>query len=58
MKHFMHKLFGTIHILACLGAARMFGEYEHSGWDGNISYAKYRWRGETWIIPTGPVDQL
>ncbi|HSC56990.1 MAG TPA: hypothetical protein VLC51_07280 [Nitrospira sp.] len=56
MMHFLHKLTGTLHILGCLFMARMFGEYEHSGWDGQINFARYRWRGETWIIPTSSAE--
>lgn len=56
MRHFLHKLSGTIAMLACLFMARMFGEYRHSGWDGVIHYARYTWRGREWIIPTSAVD--
>lgn len=56
MAHWLHKFRGTVAILTKLGMARMFGQYEHSAWNGEISYARYRWRGETWIIPTGPVE--
>jgi hypothetical protein len=56
MKHFCRKLMGTVRILSDLGMARTFGKYEHSGWNGDISYAQYRWRGKTWIIPTSPVE--
>jgi len=52
MKHFLKKLCSTVRILACLGLARTFGQYEHSGWDGTISFARYRWHGQSWVIPT------
>lgn len=58
MRHFFHKLFGTIHILSCLALARTFGEYRHSGWNGEFNYARYTWRGKQWIIPTGPVERI
>ncbi len=54
--HFWNKLGSTIGMLFCLFMARMFGEYQHSGWDGVISYARYSWRGHEWIIPTSAVD--
>jgi hypothetical protein len=37
--------------------ARMFGEYHHSGWNGQVEFARYRWRGEEWLIPTGPLSR-
>jgi hypothetical protein len=52
----LRKLGRTIRLLFCLGAARMFGTYRNSGWDGEINYARYTWRGRDWIIPTGPVE--
>jgi len=52
----LRKLCGTIRILARLGMARTFGEYIHSGWNGEISYARYRWRGREWIVPTGHAE--
>ena len=54
--HYLRKLRGTLAILARLGAARMRGRYIHSGWNGEIPFARYEWRGREWIIPTGPVD--
>lgn len=56
MKHFIRKLASTVRILTCLGMARTFGQYQHSGWDGDINYARYSWRGREWIIPTGPAE--
>lgn len=56
MKHFIRKLAGTVRILACLGLARTFGQYEHTVWDG-FSYARYRWRGHTWAVPTTPFEE-
>ena len=53
--HFTRKLFRTIGILSCLGMARMFGEYRHTGCDG-FDFCRYTWRGKDWIIPTGPLD--
>lgn len=54
--HFINKLLNTIHILSCLALARLFGHYEHSGFNGDYPYAKYYWRGKPWIIPTGPCE--
>jgi hypothetical protein len=51
----MGKLRSTIRITASIFMARTFGQYLHSGWDGKIDYAKYRWRGQEWIIPLGPI---
>jgi len=56
MRHFLHKLKGTLALLLCFFMARMFGEYRHSGWDGAIHYARYSWHGYDWIIPTSPVE--
>lgn len=55
-RHRSRKLLGTLRLLWCLGAARMLGEYEHSGWNGEFPYARYRWRDRSWIIPTGPME--
>lgn len=55
--HFIRKLLRTIRVMSCLGMARMFGEYRHSGWNGEFNYARYVWRGKEWIIPTGPVNE-
>ena len=35
----------------------MFGEYRHSGWNGEVSFARYRWRGKEWFFPTGPLER-
>lgn len=55
MFHFW-KFLRTLRILWCLGCARTFGEYVHSGWDGFTHSARYKWRGREWIIPTSPVE--
>jgi hypothetical protein len=55
--HFIVKLFKTFKILYYLGMARTFGNYVHSGWDGETEYARYYWRGREWIIPTGPIGK-
>lgn len=52
----MRKLIDTTRICATLFMARMFGRYEHSGWDGERDYARYVWRGKTWAFPTAPMD--
>ena len=57
MKHFMRKLWGTACILTNLGMARMFGEYVHSvGGYVEFEYARYRWRGREWAIPTTAIS--
>jgi hypothetical protein len=58
IKHFVKKLFSTFRILSRLFFARTFGTYIHSGWDGDIEYSKYRYRGLDWKIPTGPYDTV
>lgn len=54
--HTLRKLGRTVRILTLLGLARMFGRYEYSGHDGTINFARYRWWGRSWIIPTSAVD--
>lgn len=56
-KHKILKAWSTARIITVLACARTFGEYEHSGWNGDFEYARYKWRGKSWIIPTGPVTQ-
>lgn len=55
--HFCKKLVRVTRTLCCLFAAQMFGRYIHSGWNCEISFARYEWRGREWIIPTGPVER-
>lgn len=57
-QHFARKSCGTLRILFCLGMARTFGHYEYSAYADGINYARYRWRGKTWIIPTTPVEEV
>ena len=47
----MSKLFSTLRIVVTLFMARTFGRYEHSGWNGEFEYARYRWAGKSWVIP-------
>lgn len=54
--HGIRKLANTLRILACLGMARTFGQYEHSVWDAGMNYARYRWRGHVWTFPTSPME--
>lgn len=56
MTFHLRKLIGTLRIIYLLGMARTFGKYEHTIWSGQFSYAKYHWRGETWAIPTGSIE--
>jgi hypothetical protein len=53
-KKFCH----TLRILFCLGMARTFGRYEYSGWNGEIDYAQYQWRGRSWLIPTSCITPI
>lgn len=48
----LRKLRSTLRICLTLLLARMFGEYIHSGWNGVYDYARYRWRGQDYAIPT------
>jgi hypothetical protein len=51
----MTKVLSTARICATLFMARTFGRYMFSGWNGDCDFAVYRWRGENWMIPTGPI---
>ena len=53
---FLTKLASTIHILFTLGCARTFGQYIHSGWNGEFAFCRYEWRGKEWVIPTSPAE--
>lgn len=53
----LRKLASTARIVATLAMARTFGTYEITVFDGELTYAKYRWRGQTWAIPTGPMEE-
>ena len=57
MKHSLKKLRSTCRIVYCLFMARTFGEYRHSGWTDGFSYALYTRRGQSWVIPTEPLDE-
>lgn len=52
----LRKLARTTRTLTTLFMARMFGDYVHSVGGDRFEYAVYRWRGETWAIPTSPMD--
>ncbi len=52
----LNKLRGTIGLLANLLMARTFGTYQHTVRGGSFSYAEYRWRGQSWAIPTTPIE--
>lgn len=54
----LRKLARTVRTLSCLFAAQMFGEYVHNVGGGEIEYARYRWRGRDWGIPTGPLEDV
>lgn len=42
----------TIRLCFTLFCVRIFGEYMHSGWDGQIEFVRYKYRGDQYIIPT------
>jgi hypothetical protein len=54
-RHVINKLRSTIRIATCIVLARTF--YEYSGWDGEIEFARYRWRGKSWKIPKGSIEE-
>lgn len=53
----MSKLWHTLKMAGRMTMARTFGEYETSGWDGNVDFAIYRWRGRSWFIPLSCIDR-
>lgn len=55
--HWLRKLRNTVQILSCLLAARMLGKYETTVWNGEFGYARYRWRGRSWPIPTTHIEE-
>ena len=57
MTHALRKFASTFRILATLAMARTFGRYERTVWNGELQYARYRWRGRSWAIPTHPIDE-
>jgi len=50
------KIWSTLSIACRLVLARTFGEYQHSVWNGEFSYARYRWRGNDWAFPVSPIE--
>ncbi len=54
----LRKALSTVRLMMSMGLARTFGEYVNSGWNGDFEYHRYRWRGEEWVIPSGPVKTL
>lgn len=48
------KFFKTLRMCWRLMMARTFGQYIHSGWNGQNDYARYRWRGHDYFIQTTP----
>ena len=51
-QHARRKLWSTVKIVTNLAAARTFGVYVHTVWNGQFDYAVYLWRGKMWAIPT------
>lgn len=54
MKHAIKKFWSTLGICARILAARTFGEYMHSGYNGQCDYARYRWRDHDYFIQITP----
>ncbi len=54
MRHAIKKFCSTLGICARIIMARTFGEYVHSGWNGQCAVARYRWRGHDYFIQTEP----
>ena len=54
MRHAITKFWSTLRICVRIIMARTFGEYIHSGWNGQNDYARYRWRGHDYFIQTTP----
>ena len=54
MRHTLKKFGSTLGICARIIMARTFGEYVHSGWNGQCAFARYRWRGHDYFIQTVP----
>lgn len=48
------KFVRTLGICGRALMARTFGEYIHSGWNGQCDYARYRWRGHDYFIQITP----
>jgi len=59
MRFHARKFLGTLRILFFLGMARTFGRYVVSEWScEHGDCARYVWRGQTWLIPTAPLDDV
>lgn len=54
IRHAIKKFGSTLKICARIIMARTFGEYVHSGWNGQCAFCRYRWRGEDYFIQTEP----
>lgn len=50
------KLLSTTRICFTLFCARTFGAYQHTVWNGEFEYARYRWRGHDWAVPTSAIE--
>lgn len=53
----MKKLLNTLRIASNLICARTFGKYCYSGWNSDIDYAVYEWRGERYMIPMSVMEK-
>ena len=47
----MMKFLNTLKICSLLFCARMFGKYDHSGWNGDTHYHLYTLRGVKYFFP-------
>ena len=54
MRHAIKKFRSTLGICARIIMARTFGQYVHSGWNGQNDYARYRWRDRDYFIQITP----
>lgn len=54
MLHALKKFGSTLAICARIIMARTFGDYVHSGWNGQSDYCRYRWRGNDYFIQLTP----
>lgn len=53
--HTIGKLISTTRVVSILFCARMFGEHIENGWDTEVDYCLYQWRGKRWKIPLSPI---
>jgi hypothetical protein len=52
----MKRFIKTLNIALTIVRVRTFGQYIHSGWNGDFDYARYAWKGKEWCIPMAPYE--